>query len=162
MKNSKFLSVSVRVGSPLLGVGMTRTRVSRLRGWTTTLPSVEPQFPVAARVGCGVRGSELPRLRSGFRQPARTPARGRNFDCFRLRPISLRITELGKHVAKQQVPFGFARGRVSACATPDVGMTMFEGEAGGDAETDQHASGMPTGETPRRSTVRGAHSGLTS
>src|SRR4029077_204047 len=39
------------------------------------------------------QGSMLPRLRSGFRQPAQTPAKHLNFDCVRLRLTSLRMTK---------------------------------------------------------------------
>jgi len=41
-------------------------------------------------------GSKLPRLRSGFRQPAQTPAKRLNFDCVRLRLTSLRMTDRRK------------------------------------------------------------------
>ena len=41
-------------------------------------------------------GSKLPRLRSGFRQPAQTPAKRLNFECVRLRLTALRMTDRRK------------------------------------------------------------------
>ena len=49
-------------------------------------------------------GFELPRLRSGFRQRAQTPARRLNFDCVRQRLTSLRMTVLWEFNSSTEAP----------------------------------------------------------